>query len=184
MSFLNVDESKCTKCGICVELCPAEIVRFGDLGLPEVGPASAGACIQCGQCVLYCPTCANTLAFQNEDELVRTSELPLPEKTAALNLLKSRRSVRRYKKEPLKKEEIAQLLETVKTGAPTAVNSQKVRWIATQTEEKTKEALNLVLCWFREEIFKDPTGRIGLIGARMIAVVKRAATPCCAARPT
>lgn len=176
MPFMNVDESKCTQCGICVELCPAGIVAFGETGLPEVPKQAVGACIQCGQCVLYCPTCANTLAFQEGGELVRAGALALPDKEAALNLLKSRRSTRRYKKEALKKEEIAALLDVARM-APTAVNSQNVRWIATQSREKTEEVLNLVLCWFREEIFKDPTSRIGLLGARMIAEVKEGGDP-------
>lgn len=171
MSFLKVDESKCTQCGICAAICPAEIVSFGDQGLPEVASLAANMCIKCGQCVLYCPTCANTLAFQNENELVRAGDLAMPGKEDALNLLKTRRSTRKYKDQALKKEEIAALLDAVKM-APTAVNSQNVRWVVTQTREKTAEAANLVLCWMREEIFKDPTSRNALTGARLIAKAK------------
>jgi nitroreductase len=38
--------------------------------------------------------------------------------------------------------------------------------------EKTKEITNLILCWLREEIFKDPTSQIAIIGASMIAKAK------------
>lgn len=176
MAFMNVDESKCTQCGICVGLCPVQIVSFGAQRLPEVTPAAANACIKCGQCVLYCPTCANTLAFQGEDELVRAADLPVAGRDAALNLLKTRRSTRKYKKELLKKEAIAELLDVVKM-APSASNAQCVRWIATLSEEKTREIINLVLCWFREEIFKNPTSHLALVGAQIIAKAKAGEDP-------
>ena len=95
----------------------------------------------------------------------------MPEEGAALNLLKTRRSIRRYKQEPLSKEVLTKMFETVKM-APTASNKQPVRWIVSRDPQKTKQIVNLILCWFREEIFKDPTSRLALLGAGMIAKAK------------
>lgn len=171
MSFLKVDDSKCTRCGICVELCPAGIITFGDDSLPEVGYPRVASCMKCGQCVIHCPTCANSLAFQGADEVIKTSELVMPETEAALNLLKTRRSVRRFKPEPVSEKDFKKLFDVVKM-APSATNSQQVRWIVTQNREKTKEIEKLMLCWFREIIAGEPASRMGLAGARAIAMAE------------
>lgn len=168
MSFFSVDDLKCTRCGTCAGLCPVEIISFGEDGLPQVNQARAAACIKCGQCVIFCPTRADSLAFQNPDELVHVSELPLPETDQALNLLKTRRSVRRFKPEAVTEKDFMTIFDTVRM-APTASNSQRVRWIVSQYPGKTKQILGHAHNWVREVIFNEPTSRWGILGARILA---------------
>lgn len=170
MSFFIVDASKCTKCGICAELCPTEIISLADDGLPQVSEPGA-VCIKCGQCTIYCPAGANSLAFQNAEDIVRVSDLALPRSDAGLNLLKTRRSIRRFRPEAVTEQDFKRIFETVKM-APTAQNSQPVRWIAVKNPQKTKEIQSLVLCWFREIIFNEPVSRMGRAGAWAIAKAK------------
>lgn len=171
MTFFKVDGSKCTSCGICIELCPVGIIEFKDDKVPEVGYNHAASCMKCGQCMIYCPTCANSLAFQSGDEVIRTSELPVPGTEAALNLIKTRRSVRRFKQEQVSEKDFQKLFDAVQM-APTASNSQRVRWVVTQNREKTKEVGNLILSWFREVISAQPSSHIGRAGARAIAMAE------------
>lgn len=171
MSFYNVDDSKCTRCGRCVGLCPVDIISLEGDDVPRVSQAQAVACIKCGQCVVYCPTRANSLAFQDDTELIRAQELVTPETDCALNLLKTRRSVRRFKTEAVTEKDFSMLFDTV-SMAPTAGNNQKVRWVVTQNREKTKEVENLLLCWLREILFNDPASRMGVIAASIIAKAK------------
>lgn len=171
MSFYNVDDSKCTRCGRCVGLCPVGVISLEGDDVPRVGKAQAVACIKCGQCVVYCPTRANSLAFQDDAELIRVHELAMPETDCALNLLKTRRSVRRFKTEAVTEKDFSRLFDTV-SMAPTAGNNQQVRWIVTQNREKTKEVENLMLCWLREILFNEPASRMGVIAARIIAKAK------------
>lgn len=171
MNELIVDREKCVKCGTCIRICPANIVRYGDDGFPEISERRAGRCIRCGQCVLFCPTCADTLSFMKDDRLVAAADIPMPTEEQAENLLKTRRSVRLFKDEPLTRESFEKIFETVRE-APTAVNYQPVRWVTTLEPVKTKEVTNLILCWLREEIFKDPTSPSALLGAAMIAKAK------------
>lgn len=168
MSFMHVDDFKCTRCGICAELCPVGIISLQGEGVPAVGYAQAAACIKCGQCVIYCPTCANSLAFQDEDEVIRVSDLELPGTEAGLNLLRTRRSVRRFKPDAVSEREFAKLFDTVKM-APSASNSQAVRWVVTRNREKTEEIQALVLDWFRGVIAEDRASRMGIVGAYAIA---------------
>jgi len=79
----QVDETRCTLCGLCVEACPCHAVKLGERGpifsCPEVCPSPStcppnmGGCCVCEE---VCPTGAITYAFeivleadQDEDEL-------------------------------------------------------------------------------------------------------------------
>ncbi|MCF0247093.1 MAG: nitroreductase family protein, partial [Synergistes sp.] len=159
MNELRVDREKCTKCGTCVRICPAGIVRFGSDGFPEIAENQSIRCMECSQCVLFCPHYADTLSFMDSAKIVKCADLKLPDAESAENFLKSRRSIRKFKQEAIPHETFLRIFETVKQ-APTAVNRQPVRWIVTEDPEKTKEIANLVLCYFREEIFKNPTSPV------------------------
>ena len=171
MRSMTVDPVKCTRCGICLKVCPAGIVKFGETGLPEMDVRGSANCIECCHCALFCPESANSLSFLNNEEMEKASGIKMPSAEEAMNFIKTRRSIRRFKKEPLSREIFDQIFDAVKL-APTASNQQPVRWIVSEDPEKTKEITNLILCWMREEIFKDPTSRISLIGASMIAKAK------------
>lgn len=171
MPSMIVDPVKCTRCGICIKACPAGIVKFGEAGLPEMDPKASAHCIECGHCALFCPESANCLSFMGNEEMLAVSGLKMPSAEEAINFIKTRRSIRSFRKEPLSQEVFDQIFDAVKL-APTASNQQPVRWVVSVEPEKTKEITNLILCWMREEIFKDPTSRISLIGAAMIAKAK------------
>lgn len=171
MNELRVDREKCTKCGTCLRICPAGIIKFGDDGFPEMSEKHSGRCIQCAQCVLFCSAYADTLSFMDHGKIVRSEDIVMPTAEQAENLLKTRRSIRKFKDERIPRELFARIFETVRQ-APTAVNYQPVRWVVSDDPEKTKEITNLILCWFREEIFKNPTDPGALLGAAMIAKAK------------
>jgi pyruvate formate lyase activating enzyme len=58
---LSLRQSRCVKCGRCVELCPR-----GAISLLENGPVTDVAkCVQCGQCVTACPAGARELIGRN-----------------------------------------------------------------------------------------------------------------------
>jgi len=57
-----IDEEKCNKCGLCVDVCPVD-VYYGS-GEKEVPAVSYGVdCFFCGSCILECPTDAITLHY-------------------------------------------------------------------------------------------------------------------------
>lgn len=166
--MLTVDCSKCTKCGICVSLCPFGIVVQGDDGFPEMDAKRSGRCVECGHCVLFCPTKAVSMPFLDDAVMQDAKSISLPTSEEALNLLKTRRTTRRFKKEPVSREVTLRILDAVNM-APSARNARKVRYVISEDPVKTKEITNLVLCWYREEIFKDPLSRISVLGAYMLA---------------
>lgn len=171
MTSLIVDPAKCTRCGICSRICPVGIIRFGESGFPEMNSGMVQHCVKCGHCAMFCPECANSLSFLKNEELIKVSTLLVPSTEEAMNFLKTRRSIRRFLKEPVSRKVLTEIFDTVKM-APTACNDQPVRWIISEDPEKTKEITNLILCWMRGEIFKDPTSPFSLIAASMIAKAK------------
>lgn len=126
----------CIKCGLCVELCPAKIIEMTGGDVPHVEAEREKSCIRCGQCVSFCPKSCCFLNFQpTEDRVVVDANL-MPSLRSSEMLLRSRRSVRSYKEESLPKELMLRLLETARY-APSASNSQPVRWVITDTRANT-----------------------------------------------
>lgn len=171
MSFYKVDDCKCTRCGICVELCMPGIITLEGDNLPQVSFSHAAMCVKCGQCMIYCPTRANSLAFQDSDEVAQSSELAMPSAEAALNLLKTRRSVRRFKPETVSDRDFSKIFDTVRM-APSSSNSQAVRWIVIQNAEKMAEIRDLVLRWFREVVPGAGNSRLEFLGRKALALAE------------
>jgi len=48
----TADRTKCTKCGLCLKLCPVDNISFGGDGYP----VWTRKCEQCLRCITYCPT--------------------------------------------------------------------------------------------------------------------------------
>ena len=147
MPMFSID-GNCVKCGLCADLCPAGIIKVKEDGAPFVAEEVEGRCIRCGQCVSFCPKRACYLGFQPQGERVLVDAGLMPSREAGETLLRSRRSVRRFKDEPLPRELLERILETARY-APTASNSQEVRWIVSETRERTKAIASRVIEFFR-----------------------------------
>ncbi|MFB6153762.1 MAG: ferredoxin family protein [Halodesulfurarchaeum sp.] len=53
---ISVDETLCTGCGICEQVCPTDVFEMDGRGgskLPD--PVRVDDCIECGTCELSCP---------------------------------------------------------------------------------------------------------------------------------
>ena len=53
---IEVYRKMCKACGICVEFCPAHVLKADEFGFPIV--ADLAACTACGLCVDRCPDLA------------------------------------------------------------------------------------------------------------------------------
>lgn len=51
----KLKKEKCTKCGVCVDVCPVGAAGFGPDTFPFYDP---GKCIGCAQCISFCPELA------------------------------------------------------------------------------------------------------------------------------
>ena len=131
MTYVKIDNDRCSKCGLCVAVCPHKLISEDDA---DIVVAEHG-CMACGHCQAVCPAGAievegltDKLGFQNLAEL-RDAIVPGQYDCSELvRLMRSRRSCRQYlrKKVPLS---VLEDLVKVGTTAPSGTNSQSWNFI-------------------------------------------------------
>jgi len=94
------------------------------------------ACIACGHCVAVCPEGA---IVDEEGERPRSEAALLPSPASLAALLRQRRTVRRYRPEPVARELIEDCLDTAR-WAPTAANEQPQGYVVV-TDQGTRDEL-------------------------------------------
>ncbi len=57
----EIDRGKCTRCGLCIQTCPAQALKLTDAGPVFIAPES---CTYCTQCETLCPVSAVTCEFE------------------------------------------------------------------------------------------------------------------------
>lgn len=124
MLDFKIDETKCIQCGLCAKDCPIGIIEMD--GIPTIKKENEAHCLQCQHCLAVCPTGALSIAGKSpEDSLVVSGDLPDAQLMA--EMIKTRRSVRKYKKESVDKALIHALVETA-SYAPTGHNDNGVQF--------------------------------------------------------
>jgi len=126
--MIEIDSTKCSKCGFCLDVCPNYVFALGEGRVMTVKYPEQ--CCICGHCVAICPE--NALIHQ-EMPAEKFEGLPAvhisPENMR--NLLLSRRSIRAYKEKRVPKELIEQLIE-VGIHAGTSSNGQSENFVVIQ----------------------------------------------------
>ncbi len=146
MDFIQVDQDKCTRCGICADVCP------GVIGMGEHGPqAIRNLCVSCGQCVAVCPHGAlDNRQAPLVNQVVGKNTKNIDEEMAAF-FLRSRRSIRNYRKKPVPRAELTKILNIARM-APTACNSQGVAYHVIDNPDVLKQIAAVVVDWTENEL--------------------------------
>jgi len=156
MGLLIVDESKCNQDGICARECPMAIIRIKENETyPQLVPGGEQSCLICGHCVAVCPHGAMSHAQVPIEDCPPIDKKLAINEAQAIQFLRSRRSIRLYKGQPVEREKIQKLIEIARY-APTASNTQLVEWQVYTDKAKIKEIVRLSVEWMRSEIKKDP----------------------------
>ena len=164
---LSISDADCTHCGECAAVCIAGLVRVGKRGPRVLGDPAA--CMRCGHCVAVCPAKALTHSLLADPTAASSatpadptgsSTPPLADGCQPLDadwrgsfrraeqLIKGRRSVRRYESTPVEREAILRLLDTARY-APTGMNSQTVKWLVVYEAAAVKRLAGSVIDWLR-----------------------------------
>lgn len=132
---VTIDQALCSGCGLCTATCPA--------GTLSIANGKAGVtgdhCLACGHCEAVCPVSAVAVSGLADCILatvpVRETWLPPGDFNAAalVQLMRSRRSCRKYRDKPISKELLHDLV-TIGITAPSGTNSQK--WTFTVLAER------------------------------------------------
>jgi nitroreductase/NAD-dependent dihydropyrimidine dehydrogenase PreA subunit len=121
---IKINYEVCTRCGLCSKVCGSKRIEIGEDKLPY--KVIEAGCNDCGHCIAVCPVNAiiNTRVDMSEfNEMVDPGISP----DQFTHLVRNRRSIRNFRKEPLKKEHIEKILRTVKY-IPTGSNKQSLKF--------------------------------------------------------
>lgn len=133
---------KCTGCGLCVKVCPAQIFVLRDKkSVTSANPTSF--CIKCGHCLAVCPAGAFVDPEHRDVEPLRIEKKRLPKPEALQMLLSARRSVRYYRPEPVDREVIKKIIEAGRYTA-TGGNRQDIFYTVIDSAEKIQELEDMV----------------------------------------
>jgi len=139
--MIEIHLAKCTRCGLCFEVCPNSVLALGEGR--EIQVRYAEQCCICGHCVAVCPE--NALIHKEipteKFEDVSVNQIP-PE--GMRDLLLSRRSIRVFKEKPVPKKLIEQLIE-VGTCAGTSSNGQTENFVVIQDRKLLSELEKIVI---------------------------------------
>jgi nitroreductase/NAD-dependent dihydropyrimidine dehydrogenase PreA subunit len=144
MSLVTIDHNACRRDGMCSAVCPMGLFEVDGEGFPVFRAGTDKRCIACGHCVAVCPHNAishEKLPMEDSPLIDHTLTVSVP----ALNqLLKSRRSIREFRDEPVPEAMVREAIDAAR-WAPSAVNRQPAHWLVIQTPSEVKRLAGLVI---------------------------------------
>jgi len=146
------DYDKCNNDGLCADVCPRKLIALdAETARPETISEVSELCINCGHCLAVCPAGAIALNGVGPEDCTSVAKEKLPVYDPVDLLMKSRRSIRVYKDEPLDGKIIEQLLDTCRY-APSGSNSQPVHWIVASGGERLNSLAQMVIDWMDQAV--------------------------------
>jgi nitroreductase/Pyruvate/2-oxoacid:ferredoxin oxidoreductase delta subunit len=137
INMLSINKETCNKCAICSIVCSFGLIDIDEDSYPREVTEADQFCNRCGACVAACPTASvnhNDIPLEKSILINPGLEIDFEKST---QLVKTRRSIRAYKDEPVPRETIFQLIDAARF-APTGANQQNVKWLVIDDKEKMK----------------------------------------------
>ncbi len=159
--LFTIDSAKCSRDGVCVAACPVSIIEFTDESQPPTPVKGAEeACIDCGHCVVVCPEGVLSHRAMAPEDCQPVREELLPNAEQVEHMIRTRRSIRKYKDEAVEREVIEKLIDVARF-APTGHNSQPIEWLVVYDTAEVQKLTGLVIDWMRHLVReKSPIARM------------------------
>ena len=152
MSLLTIDPELCRRDQLCVQECPAGIIRCADkTGVPGIAPGLETLCLRCGHCVAVCPSGALSHVDIPVENCPKIKKHLVVDEEQVVQFLRSRRSVRVFKDKPVDRQTIEKLIR-IASHAPTGSNLQPVQWVVFQGRDQLYHFSSVAVDWFRYAI--------------------------------
>ena len=146
----EINRTECTGCRICVQACPVFTLGMqGDKAVVERGEW----CIECGHCGAVCPVDAVIQKKTTVEPHLIVGKTPAVSPDVLMRLLRERRSVRSYRREPISREVLEQIINAGRY-APTGSNSQRVHYLVMTSPDEIS-ALGKEIMDFNAKFFKQ-----------------------------
>lgn len=105
---ITINKNKCIHCGLCIKDCIVSCLEFDSEKLPRYKSHGDKMCVACQHCMAICPAGALSFGGLNPQDSAPVSYVNSQD---FMNMIKSRRSIRTYKKEDIAPEKIALIKE-------------------------------------------------------------------------
>ena len=125
MPLLEIDETLCGGCGLCMTDCIAQIIEKNAEGYPFVQPDNEAKCFKCQHCLTVCPCGALSILGKQASASREIAQMSLPSFEQMDDLIRSRRSFRHYEKENVDAQLVDKLLKSI-AHVPTGCNRQEL----------------------------------------------------------
>lgn len=152
--FFQVDYAACNRDEICVLECPARILEMTEQG-PVMVQGGEGFCIRCGHCVAVCPVAAVELDSLSPAACLEIEQELLLDIEQTEHFLRSRRSIRTYRRKPIPKDVLEKAL-ALAACAPTGSNRQQVKWLVFYDQKDVEAVAAHVADWMRYMLANHP----------------------------
>lgn len=140
---ITIDDAFCKKCKVCVEVCPNGIFQTNN-NITSVKSQRIDLCFMCGQCMAVCPE----KAIQVDGLDYHKDFFDLPETINSFNaLIQSRRSIRAFKKSPVPKEELEQIVDAI-SYAPPSFPPLKIELVVVQDKQLIEKSLPCMIDFY------------------------------------
>lgn len=151
---ITIDKSKCIHCGQCIRDCIVGCIKFDAEKIPEYVDGGENMCVACQHCMAICP--AGALSFGDKDAK-NSDPAGYGNSDDLLRLIKTRRSVRQYKKQDIPAETISKLTEML-AYPPTGGNIADLHFSIVGSSAKMQKFVNIT----KEKIatLDSPTAKI------------------------
>lgn len=169
MTGITINDSLCTRDGFCSIICPFQIISPPEGGIPpKPKPEFSKWCIGCGHCVAICPTGAISHSCMSPDQCPPADYKSVPEPDQLENILRLRRSVRRFKQQAPDKEVFKRLI-TMAGYAPSGHNLQSVNWQIFDNRDDLNHLASMACDWMKHMLTEMPDAPHLLVFKEIVA---------------
>lgn len=130
---IEINHDQCIGCGMCIKDCPTNNLEL----VNKKAEVKTQSCIMCGHCVAVCPKAAVSITGFSE-EPISFDQPTVLDPTQLLDSIRTRRTIRQYKNQPIEPEIIDQIIEAGRL-TPSGGNAQDVSYIVLQKDKKELE---------------------------------------------
>ena len=141
MSWTVINDTLCTQCTICAQICPG---CYHMENKRMISTANAQTCILCGKCVGICPEGAIVHEKMNMANFPRVAAQNRLDSTDLIQFIRERRAHRIFKNKPIPRADLELLVDTARY-TPTGHNAMDVEIVLVQSPERIKQLSDLAV---------------------------------------